>query len=137
MNASSFGGIFGLIVTWFAALLGPISVPMILGLLPAFKKSGSVAAISSIIGGLLVFVILKMIPEKPLSLEMAAPILASLIMSLGLAYFRGGVDIWFNYSALSRFLHLFGLIIFGATIYFVILRIFKLDITEFLKKTVH
>ena len=64
-------------------------------------------------------------------------ILASLIMSLGLAYFRGGVDLWFNYSALSRFLHLFGLIIFGATIYFVILRIFKLDITEFLKKTVH
>jgi len=64
-------------------------------------------------------------------------ILASLIMGLGLAYFRGGIDIWFNYSALSRFLHLLGLIIFGATIYFVVLRIFKLDITEFLKKTAH
>ena len=86
LNASSFGGIFGLIVTWFAALLGPISVPMILGLLPAFKKSGSVAAISSIIGGLLVFVILKMIPEKPLSLEMGAPILASLIIFITVGF---------------------------------------------------
>ena len=80
LNASSFGGIFGLIVTWFAALLGPISVPMILGLLPVFKRSGSTAAIASILGGLLVFIILKLIPEKPLSLEMGGPILASLLI---------------------------------------------------------
>ena len=62
--------------------------------------------------------------------------LASLVMSGGLVYFRGGVDIWFNYSTLSRFLHLLSLIIFGATVYFVVLRIFRLDITEFFKKTV-
>ena len=63
-------------------------------------------------------------------------ILASLIMSLGLVYFRGEIDIWFNYSALSRFLHLFALIIFGAIVYFVVLRIFRLDVAEFFKKTV-
>src|SRR5690606_29949446 len=31
-NAQSFGGVIGLIISWFAALLGPISIPMILGL---------------------------------------------------------------------------------------------------------
>ncbi|XMO85422.1 sodium:solute symporter family protein [Algibacter sp. AS12] len=80
LNASSFGGIFGLIVTWFGALLGPISVPMILGLLPAFKKSGSSAAMASIIGGLLVFIILKLVEQKSLALEMGGPILASLVI---------------------------------------------------------
>src|SRR5690606_30033047 len=39
LNASYFGGVFGLIITWFAALLGPISIPMILGLLPVFANS--------------------------------------------------------------------------------------------------
>lgn len=87
LNASKFGGIFGLIVTWFAALLGPISVPMILGLLPAFKKSGSVAAISSIVGGLLVFIMLKLVDEKPLALEMGAPILASLFLFIAIGFF--------------------------------------------------
>lgn len=86
LNASSFGGIFGLIVTWFAALLGPISVPMILGLLPVFKRSGSNAAIGSIIGGLLVFVILKIIEQKSLALELGGPILASLILFILLGF---------------------------------------------------
>lgn len=88
LNASRFGGIFGLIVTWFAALLGPISIPMILGLLPVFRKSGSKAAIWSIIGGLVVFIGLKMIDQKPLALEMGAPILASLILFIVIGFFN-------------------------------------------------
>jgi Na+/proline symporter len=86
LNASKFGGVFGLIVTWFAALLGPISIPVILGLLPAFKRSGSVAAIGSIIGGLVVFIILKSIDEKSLALEMGGPILASLFLFIVLGF---------------------------------------------------
>ncbi|MBJ7881662.1 sodium:solute symporter family protein [Gelidibacter salicanalis] len=88
LNASKFGGIFGLIVTWFAALLGPISVPMILGLLPIFKKSGSTAAIGSIIGGLSVFIILKLVEEKSLAFEMGAPIMASLILFVVIGLFN-------------------------------------------------
>lgn len=87
LNASRFGGVFGLIITWFAALLGPISIPMILGLLPAFKKSGSTAAIGSIVGGLGVFIILKMVEKKSLAFEMGAPILASLILYILIGYF--------------------------------------------------
>ena len=88
LNASKFGGIFGLIVTWFAALLGPISIPMILGLLPMFKKSGSKAAIWSILGGLAIFIILKMVEEKSLALEMGAPIMASLILFIVIGLFN-------------------------------------------------
>ncbi|WP_299782627.1 sodium:solute symporter family protein [uncultured Formosa sp.] len=86
LNASKFGGIFGLIVTWFAALLGPISIPVILGLLPIFKRSGSVAAIGSIIGGLIVFIILKIVNQDSLALEMGGPILASLCLYVLLGF---------------------------------------------------
>jgi Na+/proline symporter len=87
LNASRFGGVFGLIVTWFAALLGPISIPMILGLLPIFKKSGSTAAIGSIIGGLVVFILFKIIKQESLALEMGAPILASLVLYISIGFF--------------------------------------------------
>src|SRR5690606_32014869 len=43
-----FGGVLGLIVMWFGALVGPIAVPMLLGMLPLFKKCNSAAAILSI-----------------------------------------------------------------------------------------
>ena len=88
LNASKFGGIFGLIVTWFAALLGPISIPVILGLLPAFKKCGSVAAMGSIIGGLIVFIALKIIDQDSLALEMGGPIFASLCLYIILGVFN-------------------------------------------------
>lgn len=86
LNSSKFGGVFGLIVTWFAALLGPISVPVILGLIPAFKKSGNVAAVGSILGGLLVFIILKSSDQKSLAIEMGGPILASLFLYILLGF---------------------------------------------------
>src|SRR5699024_12874039 len=52
-----FGGVIGLIIEWFGGLVGPISVPMILGLLPVFKYSNETAAISSVFSGLLTFVV--------------------------------------------------------------------------------
>ena len=57
-------------------------------------------------------------------------------MALGLFYFKGNIDLWINYSASSRFLHLISLILFGAILYFIALRLCKLDITEFFKKTI-
>ncbi|MBN2610147.1 MAG: Na+:solute symporter [Bacteroidales bacterium] len=59
MQYESFGGVLGLIVAWFAAMVGPISVPMLLGLLPAFRTCGPRAAILSIVGGILTFIITK------------------------------------------------------------------------------
>ncbi len=83
INAESFGGVFGLIVSWFAALLGPIAIPMILGLLPAFRRCGSTAAIISIVGGLMTFVILKLLPDITLAMEVGTPLVTSLILYIG------------------------------------------------------
>lgn len=80
VNAESFGGVFGLIVSWFAALLGPIAIPMILGLLPAFRHCDSRIAVISIISGLAAFVIVKLIPGAPLSVEVGAPLFTSLLL---------------------------------------------------------
>lgn len=54
-----FGGVMGLILSWFAALLGPTAIPLLLGLFPSFKHCDSKAAISSTLAGFLVFVIQK------------------------------------------------------------------------------
>ena len=63
-------------------------------------------------------------------------IFAAFVMALGLFYFKGTIDLWINYSAFSRFIHLITLILFGATLYFITLRLCRLDITEFFKKTI-
>lgn len=63
-------------------------------------------------------------------------IFAAFVMALGLFYFKGTIDLWINYSAFSRFVHLITLILFGATLYFITLRLCRLDITEFFKKTI-
>lgn len=89
-NAQTFGGVIGLIISWFAALLGPISIPMILGLLPYFKHSGSTAALLSIIGGLATFVILKLIGGTGLAVELAGPLIASLVLYIGYAFVAKG-----------------------------------------------
>ena len=80
VNAHYFGGVFGLIISWFAALLGPISIPVILGLLPAFAKSDGTSAVLSITGGLLCFILLKLFPVDSLALEIGGPSLVSLVI---------------------------------------------------------
>lgn len=54
-NADRYGGVLQLVVVWFAGLVGPTALPMILGLLPAFRRSGSGAAITSILAGMATF----------------------------------------------------------------------------------
>ncbi|MES2693537.1 MAG: Na+:solute symporter, partial [Verrucomicrobiota bacterium] len=51
VEADRFGGILGLIISWFAALIGPVSVPMLFGLLPVYRHADARAAIASIIAG--------------------------------------------------------------------------------------
>lgn len=82
-ESSSFGGVFGLVVSWFAALLGPISIPMILGLLPLFRQSNSQAALLSIAGGVIAFISTKLFMEPNLAIEIAAPISTSLVIYIG------------------------------------------------------
>ena len=81
-----FGGVLGLIISWFGALLGPIAVPLLFGLIPAFRSCGPGAAIISIVGGLLTFAITKIITMESMALEVGLPVIvASLIyITIGL-----------------------------------------------------
>lgn len=80
INADSFGGVLGLIISWFAAIVGPISVPMILGLLPVFRHCNSKTAIISIIGGLMGFIISKYLMDTTQIIEIASPLLISFVL---------------------------------------------------------
>ena len=84
LNYERFGGVLGLIVNWFAALLGPTAMPLIFGLLPVFKSCGSKAAISSIVAGLLTFIITKNMHLNSLALEVGLPTIVSAIVFIGI-----------------------------------------------------
>ena len=86
LEAERFGGVLGLILTWFAALIGPVSVPMLLGLVPLFRHADSRAAISSIVAGFVTFVVVAQILTTSAAVRMAAPIAASFAVFVGLAW---------------------------------------------------
>ena len=80
LNYEHFGGVLGLIINWFAALLGPTSMPLIFGLLPVFKSCGPKAAIASIVAGLVTFIIAKDSHLNSLALEVGLPTIVSAIV---------------------------------------------------------
>ncbi|MEP6595609.1 MAG: Na+:solute symporter, partial [Ginsengibacter sp.] len=59
VNFERFGGVLGLILVWFGALLGPTAMPLLFGLLPVFKTCGPKAVIASIVAGVITFIITK------------------------------------------------------------------------------
>ena len=70
-----------MLVLWFAALVGPTAVPMILGLLPVFRRSGSVTAVISWIAGIATFVYSRYVMVDPaMTVTVAAPALASVVV---------------------------------------------------------
>lgn len=83
LNYEHFGGVLGLIVNWFAALLGPTAMPILFGLLPVFKSCGPKAAIASIAAGLITFIITKQINLNSLALEVALPSMVSAVVFIG------------------------------------------------------
>ncbi len=83
LNYERFGGVLGLIVNWFGALVGPTALPLLFGMLPMFKTCGKRAAIVSIIAGLLTFVITKDINLNSLALEVGLPTIVSAVIYIG------------------------------------------------------
>ncbi|WP_138416091.1 sodium:solute symporter family protein [Sinomonas gamaensis] len=97
LTADSFGGVLGLIILWFGALVGPIAVPMLLGMLKPFRRCGPSAALFSWAAGLIVFAITKYALAAPIaslgsasaqSISVAAPILASIVVYIVLGWIR-------------------------------------------------
>ncbi|WAH99269.1 sodium:solute symporter family protein [Arthrobacter sp. MMS18-M83] len=89
LSADSFGGVLGLIILWFGALVGPIAVPMLLGMLRPFRRCGPSAALFSWATGLVVFALAKYALAAPIAslgtasaqtINVVAPVLASAIV---------------------------------------------------------
>jgi Na+/proline symporter len=59
LNAQALGGVLSIIVTWVGALIGPLSIPMLLGMLRPFRYVGPTAAITSWAGGLAAYGLTK------------------------------------------------------------------------------
>jgi SSS family solute:Na+ symporter len=85
--ADRFDGVMGLILLWFAALVGPIAVPMLLRLLPAFRQCGPAAAITSVGAGAFAFILVKFVFADAIAgsawattLVVAAPVVASFLV---------------------------------------------------------
>jgi len=74
LQADSFGGVLGLIISWYGGLLGPVAIPMLLGLLPAFKHCDHKAAIASVVSGFTGFAIVKYVIVGSLLMQVATPI---------------------------------------------------------------
>lgn len=85
LNNERFGGITGLIITWFGALLGPSAMPMLLGLLPAFKKCDQKAAITTILAGFATFIVLRFVPA-PYAITVGGPNIVALCTYCGFAF---------------------------------------------------
>lgn len=58
--APHMGGVLGLLILWYAALVGPVAVPMLLGMLPLFRRCGEMAAMLSWMAGVLTFAVIKL-----------------------------------------------------------------------------
>ena len=78
LEAERFGGVLGLIISWFFALIGPASVPMLFGLLPIFQHADSRAAITSIIAGFVTFAITTYGLDASQGLRVFCPIAVSI-----------------------------------------------------------
>ena len=88
LSADSFGGVLGLIILWFGGLVGPIAIPMLLGMLPAFRRCGPAAAITSWAVGLVVFALTRYVfdgeiaqlaPDQATAAQVGGPVLCSII----------------------------------------------------------
>ena len=92
LTADHFGGVMGLVILWYGALLGPIAIPLLFGMLPLFHRSGANAAIASWVAGAIAFGLIKFVfPDQiahlpgdlTTTITVAGPVLSSLAVFLG------------------------------------------------------
>ncbi|MEU6735702.1 sodium:solute symporter family protein [Streptomyces physcomitrii] len=83
-QAENLGGVLQIVVNWVAALMGPISIPLLLGMLPAFRRCGARAALTSWAGGLLAYALVYYVLDTGQTALIATPVLVSLTLFTGL-----------------------------------------------------
>ncbi|MGW0731466.1 sodium:solute symporter family protein [Streptomyces sp. NPDC002851] len=89
LSADPDGFIMTVVVSIVAATMGPISIPLMLGLLPWFKRTGPTAAIASWTGGLAVWAFLYWgVEGASQTVTVSAPVLTSLVLYVGIGLIR-------------------------------------------------
>jgi Na+/proline symporter len=92
LTADTKGFVLKVVIALVAATMGPIAIPLMLGLLPWFRKVGPTAALSSTIGGLSTWVVLyaeqQFLKDFVVSqaLIVTTPLLVSLVLYLGIGF---------------------------------------------------
>lgn len=94
--ANRFGGVLGLLILWFAALLGPTAIPMLLGMLLPFRRCGPAAAITAWSGGIFTFIVIRFIfrvkivnfaGDMATAISVGGPVLIALILFFAVGLF--------------------------------------------------
>ncbi|WP_030261807.1 sodium:solute symporter family protein [Streptomyces violens] len=81
VNSPAFAGIISVVIKWVAGLVGPISIPFLLGMLPLFRRSGPVAALTSWAAGLFAFWLTNYgIADVSLQIQIVSPVAVSLVL---------------------------------------------------------
>jgi len=92
LTADHFGGVIGLVILWYGALLGPIAIPILFGMLNVFHRSGANAAIASWMEGAIAFALIKFVfpaeiarlpGDLTTTITVAGPVLSSLAVFVG------------------------------------------------------
>jgi SSS family solute:Na+ symporter len=92
LTAGHFGGVIGLVLLWYGALIGTIAIPMLFGMLNLFHRSGANAAIASWATGAIIFFLIKFVfptqianlpGDLTTTITVAGPVLCSLAVFIG------------------------------------------------------
>lgn len=94
VNSAFFGDIITVVIKWVAGLMGPIAIPLMLGLLPWFRKSGPTAALISWAVGLVTFWLVNypiswnVDGGVPLQYQVSIPLAVSLVLYILIGYVK-------------------------------------------------
>ncbi len=80
LNNTQFGGVIGLVITWFGALVGVTGVPLILGLFKKFRHTDGTWTIISIVAGLGAFGLTRINGLIPTDYHTALPLAVSALV---------------------------------------------------------
>ncbi|MGP3949255.1 sodium:solute symporter family protein [Streptomyces sp. 7N604] len=89
VNSGFFGDIISVVIKWVAGLMGPIAIPLMLGMLRPFRRSGPTAALISWAMGLVAFYVLNyQVDGVELQWQVAAPLAVSLFLYVVIGFIR-------------------------------------------------
>jgi hypothetical protein len=94
VNSPTFKDIITVVIKWVAGLMGPIAIPMMLGLLRPFRRSGPTAALVSWSMGLLAFWLVNypiswnVDGGVPLQYQVSIPLAVSLVLYILVGYLK-------------------------------------------------